>query len=56
VFNIATNVISGSDYPTANLYLAEVWMVKQVLDNASKDRDLFMREMVAPMKVKFEKY
>ncbi|WOL20035.1 zinc finger BED domain-containing protein RICESLEEPER 2-like [Canna indica] len=30
VFNLATHVISGSDYPTANLYLPEVWRVKQV--------------------------
>ncbi|XP_057444811.1 zinc finger BED domain-containing protein RICESLEEPER 2-like [Lotus japonicus] len=56
VFDLATHVISGSEYPTANLYLAEVWRVKQVIDNASEDEDDFMREMAAPMKEKFDKY
>jgi len=26
------------------------------LDNVAEENDLFMREMVAPMKVKFDKY
>ncbi|KRH55606.1 hypothetical protein GLYMA_06G265900v4 [Glycine max] len=56
VFNLAPHVISGSEYPTANLYLAEVWKVKQILDKEIKDEDLFMREMVGPMKKKFDKY
>lgn len=30
VFNIVTNIISGSEYPTANLYLAEVFRIKLV--------------------------
>ncbi|KAE8718618.1 hypothetical protein F3Y22_tig00110009pilonHSYRG00225 [Hibiscus syriacus] len=46
VFNPATHVFSGSEYPTANLYLAEVWKVKQILDKEIEDEDLFMREMV----------
>ncbi|KAH1147900.1 hypothetical protein GYH30_042844 [Glycine max] len=56
VFNLATHVISGSEYPIANLYLAEVWKVKQILDKEIEDEDLFMREMVGPMKKKFDKY
>ncbi|GAU24574.1 hypothetical protein TSUD_149150 [Trifolium subterraneum] len=56
VFNRATHVISGSEYPTANLYLAEVWKVKEILDKANEDEDPFMREMAIPMKVKFDKY
>ncbi|KAK2427358.1 zinc finger BED domain-containing protein DAYSLEEPER [Trifolium repens] len=44
----------GSEYLTANFYLAEVWKVKVILDKA--DEDLFMREMVSPIKVKFDKY
>ncbi|GAU43532.1 hypothetical protein TSUD_98520 [Trifolium subterraneum] len=56
VFDRATNVISGSEYPTANLYLAEVWKVKEILDKADEDEDLFMREMASPMKIKFDKY
>ena len=56
VFTLATHVISGNDYPTANLYLPEVWRVKQVIDKAAEDEDYFMREMAAAMKVKFDKY
>ena len=56
VFNLATHVISGNEYPTANLYLPEVWRIKQVIDIAVEDEDYFMREMAAPMKVKFDKY
>lgn len=56
VFNLATHVISGSEYPTANLYLPEIWRVKQVIDNAAEDIDLFMREMAGPMKLKFDKH
>ncbi|XP_025983800.1 zinc finger BED domain-containing protein RICESLEEPER 2-like [Glycine soja] len=56
VFNLATHVISDSEYLTANLYLAEVWKVKQILDKEIEDEDLFMRKMVGPMKKKFDKY
>ncbi|XP_025703409.1 zinc finger BED domain-containing protein RICESLEEPER 2-like [Arachis hypogaea] len=56
IFNLATHVISGSEYPTANLYLPEVWRVKQVIDDAIEDRDSFMREMATSMKEKFDKY
>ena len=55
-FNLATHIISGSEYPTANLYLAEVWRVKQVIDNALEDEDFFMRDMTGPMKLKFDNY
>ncbi|XP_027337090.1 zinc finger BED domain-containing protein RICESLEEPER 2-like [Abrus precatorius] len=56
VFNLATHVISSSDYPTTNLYLPKVWRVKQVVDKAAEDEDYFMREMAVAMKVKFDKY
>nr|KAJ0218768.1 hypothetical protein LSAT_V11C300151260 [Lactuca sativa] len=32
ILKVCTNIISGSDYPTANLYLIEVFRVKQTLD------------------------
>jgi len=51
VFNLTTHIILGSEYLTTNLYLAEVWRVKQVIDNSSEDEDFFMRDMVAPMKL-----
>ncbi|XP_028796353.1 zinc finger BED domain-containing protein RICESLEEPER 2-like, partial [Neltuma alba] len=56
VFNLATHVISGSEYPTANLYLPEVWRVKQVIDNAIEDDDFFITDMASSMKEKFDKY
>ncbi|CAH9076336.1 unnamed protein product [Cuscuta epithymum] len=56
VFNSASDVMSGSDYPTANLYLPEVWRVKHIIDKAAEDKDLFMRQMAAAMKEKFDKY
>ncbi|XP_052193762.1 zinc finger BED domain-containing protein RICESLEEPER 2-like [Diospyros lotus] len=56
VFNVATHVISGSEYPTANLYLTEVFRIKHVLDKAIKDNCLFMQDMAWTMKAKFDKY
>ena len=32
VFNLATNIILGSEYPTSNLFLNEVYRVKVLLD------------------------
>jgi hypothetical protein len=31
VFNEVTNMVSGSDYPTSNLFLREVWRMKEIL-------------------------
>ncbi|XP_050888662.1 zinc finger BED domain-containing protein RICESLEEPER 2-like [Lathyrus oleraceus] len=56
VFNVVTNIISGSEYPTANLYLAEVFRIKLVLDQAIQDESDFMKEMAKAMKGKFDKY
>jgi len=56
MFNITTILNVGSEYPTSNLYLLEFWRVKQVIDKADEDEDLFMREMASPMKMKFDKY
>ena len=53
---MCTNIISGSDYPTANLYLIEVFRVKQTVDKGSLSRDDFIHEMVSKMKEKFDKY
>jgi len=56
VFNVATHVILGSEYPIANLYLTEVFRIKHVLDKAIKDNYLFMQDMTWTMKAKFDKY
>ena len=55
-FWTATHVISGSDYPTANLYLNEVCRIKVLLDSKVDDEDDFVRSMVQKMKLKFDKY
>ncbi|KAK4406727.1 Zinc finger BED domain-containing protein RICESLEEPER 3 [Sesamum angolense] len=56
VFWDATHIISGSDYPTSNLFLNEVILVKVLLDEKSLDNDAFIRDMVERMKIKFDKY
>ncbi|XP_031267880.1 zinc finger BED domain-containing protein RICESLEEPER 2-like [Pistacia vera] len=56
VFSGTTNLISGSDYPTSNIFLKEVCLVKMMLDSKSKDGDEFIRNMVRKMKEKFDKY
>ncbi|KAK2393910.1 hypothetical protein QL285_055807 [Trifolium repens] len=48
VFNVVTNIISGSEYPTANLYLAELSRIKQVLDKAAQDESNFMKGCQRP--------
>ncbi|XP_074297078.1 zinc finger BED domain-containing protein RICESLEEPER 2-like [Silene latifolia] len=35
VFNDTTNIISGSEYPTSNLFLAEIYRIKVLLDTFS---------------------
>ncbi|KAK4431280.1 Zinc finger BED domain-containing protein RICESLEEPER 2 [Sesamum alatum] len=56
VFWDATHIISGSDYPTSNLFLNTVSLVKVLLDDKSSDSDGFIRDMVEKMKIKFDKY
>ncbi|XP_031261523.1 zinc finger BED domain-containing protein RICESLEEPER 1-like isoform X1 [Pistacia vera] len=55
-FNSATNVISGSEYPTSNLFLQEIVDIKELLDEKCSDDDDFIRSMVGKMKEKFDKY
>jgi len=45
VFNAATNLISGSEYPTSNLYLGEVYRIKEVLADAIREDNFFIQEM-----------
>ncbi|XP_042752697.1 zinc finger BED domain-containing protein RICESLEEPER 2-like [Lactuca sativa] len=39
VFKVCTNFISGSDYPTSNLYLIEVFRVKETLDKGALSKN-----------------
>nr|GEX34641.1 hypothetical protein [Tanacetum cinerariifolium] len=56
VFKVCTNIISRSDYTTTNLYLKEVYKVKQIIDKSALSRNEFIYEMAEAMKEKFNKY
>ncbi|XP_022737224.1 zinc finger BED domain-containing protein RICESLEEPER 2-like [Durio zibethinus] len=56
VFNSTTKIIFGSDYPTSNLFLNEVYRVKVLLDKRMNDENEFVQAMVRKMKSKFDKY
>nr|GEV75339.1 hypothetical protein [Tanacetum cinerariifolium] len=55
-FDACINIISGSDYPTSNLYFGEVQYIKKVLDRQFNDEREWLRNMVTKMKEKFDKY
>ncbi|KAG2706224.1 hypothetical protein I3760_05G094400 [Carya illinoinensis] len=44
------------EYPTANLFLPEVWRIKEVLNKKSLDLNDYIRAMVVKMNTKFDKY
>lgn len=56
VFNEATNVFSGCEYPTSNLFLPEIWKIKELLNENIVDGCEYMKEMACKMKEKFDKY
>jgi len=56
VFKKATNVVSGSKYPTSNLYFHEMWSVKEVFDKEISSQNPIIASMETEMKMKFEKY
>ena len=46
----------GSEYPTANLFLPELWLIKEALDVKSLSSDDWVRAMAIKMQLKFDKY
>lgn len=58
VFNEASNIFLGTTYPTSNLFLPELWKIKQTLYEESLEYvDSFvMKGMINKMKNKFDKY
>ncbi|XP_074299201.1 zinc finger BED domain-containing protein RICESLEEPER 2-like [Silene latifolia] len=56
VFNDTTNIISGSEYPTSNLFLAEIYRIKVLLDTQLVTYDEFVKKLVKKMKERFDKY
>ncbi|XP_021771708.1 zinc finger BED domain-containing protein RICESLEEPER 2-like [Chenopodium quinoa] len=51
-----TNLFSGSEYPTSNLYVANVCRIESLLVAASKGDDPKLKEMADLMCCKFDKY
>lgn len=56
VFYDTTNVFSGTTFSTANLFLPEVWKVKEVLRVHLASEDEYMRKMAYVKSEKFDKY
>ena len=55
-FSEITDLISGSSYPTSNLYFNEVWKIECWLRAHANFSDPIICEMVKCMKLKFDKY
>ncbi|KAL6553826.1 hypothetical protein OROMI_019499 [Orobanche minor] len=51
-----TDLFSGSDYPTANLYFENVWKIGMILKDLRKSNDLLLSKMAKDMTEKFDKY
>ncbi|XP_039035898.1 zinc finger BED domain-containing protein RICESLEEPER 2-like [Hibiscus syriacus] len=56
LFNEATKIISGSEYPTSNLFLSELFGIKEALDAVVLGGSDYMVAMAMKMKKKFDKY
>jgi hypothetical protein len=56
IFNDVTNIVSGSDYPTSNLFLPQIWRIKEILNIKSRERNGYIRDMASVMEEKFQKY
>jgi hypothetical protein len=53
IFNEVTNIASGIEYSTSNLFLLEVWRMKEM---KCMDNNEYIRAMTSKMSNKFEKY
>jgi hypothetical protein len=54
-YNI-TNLISGSSYPTSNLYFGEIWKIECLIRSYLNSQDPLIQKMAGRMKDKFDKY
>ncbi|CAK8576547.1 unnamed protein product [Lathyrus sativus] len=54
-YNI-TNLISGSSYPTSNLYIREIWKIECLLKSNLTSEDCVIKSMTIKMREKFDKY
>ena len=55
-FYTITNLISGSSYPTSNLYFGEIWRIELLLTSNLENEDLLIQSICCRMKEKFDKY
>lgn len=55
-FQEITNLVSGSTYPTSNLYFMQVWQIESWFRLHHNSEYDVIRDMVGVMKKKFEKY
>ena len=55
-FNVITNLIFGTSYPTSNLYLMQVWKIECLLKAYVENEVSIIKDMAMRMKVKFDKY
>jgi len=51
-----TNLFSGTEYPTSNLYFENVWKIDMFLKEQAECDDPVIRDMVREMRSKFDKY
>ena len=52
----ATEVLSGSNYPTASCIFDQFWEVKLLLEKESSNTDVMIAAMIHKMKEKLQKY
>ena len=55
-FYTITNLMSGSSYPTSNLYFLQVWRIECLLNENLESEDSVISDMCIKMKQKFDKY
>ena len=56
VFNDATNLVSGSYYPTSNLYFHQMWKIKLTLEKEASEVGDDIMKLLKGMAQKFNKY
>jgi len=55
-FSVITTYISGSKYPTSNVYFTQVWRIELLLKKYVTCDDEDIKQMAMEMKIKFAKY
>ncbi|KAK2993380.1 hypothetical protein RJ640_008981 [Escallonia rubra] len=56
IFREVTDSISRTKYPTANMFLPEVWKIKEALNEKSRDENRYMQYVEMKRKEKCDKY